>query len=219
MATTRNYQHELLRTRLEVQEQALQHISSEIQENIGQVLSGVQMKLIAMSRHIKDRAQAEGFTEAASRMGKSIKDLRQLSHLLDSATVEKIGLIDAVEKELAFIAAVYHLQCTFTYSELIPVLTKEQDLLLFRIVQEALTNIHKHAAASRVSVRINYDGGLLILRIADNGTGIDPDRYREKSSGLNLIRDRIELLKGSLAINTGPGEGTELVLTCKINHE
>ncbi len=214
-----HYRSELLRTRLEVQEQALHHISSEIQENIGQVLTGAQMKLIALSVRLSDKEEAKSFTEVASRMGKSIKDLRNLSDPIDGPMIEKIGLIDAIEKELTFVSSIYNLQCTFTHSDQIPGLSGEQDLLLFRIVQEAITNIYKHAAATTVKIHIGYAGGILTLHIADNGRGLDLDHYRDKGFGLQHIQERIKLLKGKLEINTKPGEGTVLVLTSKLNHE
>ncbi len=214
-----HYKSEVLRSRLEVQEQALHYISSEIEENIGQVLSGAQMKLLALSGRFANKEEAEPFAEVASRMEKSIKDLRNLSHLPDNAVIEKVGLIDALEKELTFVASVYKLECTFTYSNQIPNLSGEQDLLLFRIVQEAITNIYKHAAASKVTIHIGYAAGILTLNIADNGKGLDLDHYRDKGFGLQHIQDRIKLLKGNLKINTKPGEGTTLLLTCNLNHE
>jgi signal transduction histidine kinase len=214
-----DYKSEVLRTRLEVQEQALHHISSEIEENIGQVLSGAQMKLLALSGKLENREEAEPFAEVASRMEKSIKDLRNLSHLPDSTLIEKVGLIDALEKELTFVASIYKLECTFTYSKQIPNLSGEQDLLLFRIMQEAITNIYKHAAATKVTIHIGYAGGILTLHIADNGKGLDLNHYKGKGFGLQHIQDRIKLLKGNLKINTKPGEGTTLVLTCNLNHE
>lgn len=218
-AAESHYKSEVLRTRLEVQEQALHHISSEIEENIGQVLSGAQMKLLALSGRLENKEEAEPFAEVASRMEKSIKDLRNLSHLPDSTVIERVGLIDALEKELTFVASIYKLECTFTYSKQIPNLSSEQDLLLFRIAQEAITNIYKHAAATKVTIHIGYAARVLTLLIADNGKGLDLDHYRNKGFGLQHIQDRIKLLKGNLKINTKPGEGTTLLLTCNLNHE
>ena len=213
------YRSELLRTQLEVQEQALHHISSEIQENIGQVLTGVQMKLTVLSGKVKDKEEADTFTEVAYRMEKSIKDLRNLSHLLDGSTIEKIGLIDALEKELTFVSSIYNLQCTFTNSGHIPALASGQDLLLFPLVQEATTNIYKYDAATELTIHIGYAAGMLTLHMEDNGKDLDHEHSRNRGWGLQHIQDRIKLLKGNLELNTKPGGGTTALLTCKLNHE
>lgn len=213
------YEQELLRSRLEVQEQALHHVNTEIKDNIGQVLTGVQMKLAALSGRIDPGEEAHAFSEVVSGMGKSIRDLRNLGHLLDPATIEKIGLFDAVEKELAFVSLIYNLQCTFTCSEHLPGLSVEEDLLLFRIIQESIINVHKHAAATTINIHISFAQGMLSLLIADNGRGMDLKHCRNRGYGLKHIQERIQLLDGSLDIITEPGEGTTLVLTCKLKHE
>ncbi len=214
-----HYEQELLRSRLEVQEQALHHVNTEIKDNIGQVLTGVRMKLAALSERIDTKEEADTFSEVVSGMGKSIRDLRNLGHLLDPATIEKIGLLDAVEKELAFVSLIYHLHCTFTYSGQWPELKAEEDLLLFRMIQESVVNVHKHAAATAVNIHICFASGVLSLMIADNGRGMDPELCRDRGYGLQHIEERIRLLNGSLDIITQPGEGTTLVLTCKLKHE
>ncbi|WP_162903001.1 sensor histidine kinase [Taibaiella koreensis] len=214
-----HYEQVLLRSRLEVQEQALHHVNNEIKDNIGQVLSGVQMKLAALSERMGVNQEADTFSEVVSGMGKSISDLRKLGTLLDPPTIEKIGLLDAIEKELAFVSLIYNLQCTFTYSEHLPGLNVEQDLLLFRILQESVINVHKHAAATAVNIHISYAGGILSLLIADNGRGMDYETSFGRGSGLRHIQERIRLLDGSFDIISQPGEGTTLVLTCKLKHE
>lgn len=214
------YESELLRTRLEVQEQALNLISSEIHDNIGQVLTGVHMKLMTLPGRLQESPEtSDELTEVASRMGKAIKDLRNLSHILNGTMIEKIGLLEAVNKELSFASSIYGLECNFTYADNIPDLSNEQDMLLFRIIQESITNIFKHAKATTVNIHIDYQNDLFTLYIADNGVGMDLEQYQnstDKGIGLQNIGERIKLLKGSLDIQSRPGEGTTLVLTCKL---
>lgn len=214
------YESELLRTRLEVQEQALNLISTEIHDNIGQVLTGVHMKMMTLPARLAGNGEAAAdMTEVAARMGKAIKDLRNLSHILNGTMIEKIGLIEAVNKELSFASSIYGLECSFTYSDNIPDLSNEQDMLLFRIIQESITNIFKHAQATSVNIHIDYQEEVLTLYIADNGIGMNLEAYEnstDKGIGLQNINERIKLLRGRLDIKSEPGEGTTLILTCKL---
>lgn len=214
-----SYEKELLRSRLEVQEHALQHVSTEINDNIGQVLSGVQLKLASLSGSLSEQGEARTFSEVVSGMGKSIHDLRKLGQLIDPLMIQKIGLPDAIEKELALVALNYNLQCTFTFSEDLPSLNQEQDILLFRIVQESITNVCRHAAATGINIHISYTAPVLSLMISDNGRGMDLKASLAKGSGLRQIEERIKLLNGGLDIITQEGDGTTLILTCKLQHE
>ncbi|RYZ48198.1 MAG: hypothetical protein EOP49_19240, partial [Sphingobacteriales bacterium] len=126
---------DLLRTRLEIQEHALNTIYHEIHENIGQMLSCVHMKLITLGFTTENKMESGKLSELATYMGRSIVDLRNLGHAFNGATLEKTGLVDAVEKEIVFASSVYNLQCIFTCEDELPVLTAVQDTVLFRIIQ------------------------------------------------------------------------------------
>jgi two-component system NarL family sensor kinase len=210
-----HYDYEMLRIRLEVEEEALNMMSRELHDNIGQVLTSSYMQLIATSAQLPDRNDIrEMISPAVTGIIKSIRGLGQLSNVLNGQTIEKMGFIDAMEKELAFTASVYHLDCIFNYSKQVPELNKEQDLMLFRIVQEALNNIYRHAAADKAVIDIGFANNRLIITITHNGMVTETNT--SKGSALHNIKERIKLLKGSMDIKTDPGRGTTLVLTCNL---
>jgi two-component system NarL family sensor kinase len=214
------FESELLRTRLEVQEQALNHISREIHDNIGQVLTGSHLKILTLTNPALDPLEvSRSLSEVSGRMGKAIQDLRNLSHTLNGDMIEKIGLIEAIEKELTFTRSLYNLKCTFECSGILPELSPEQDILLFRIVQESIMNILKHAKADELNINMKSEDGLFTLSIADNGIGIDLESYKQKGLGLQNIEERIKLLKGNLTIESNKGKGTTIILSCKLKDE
>lgn len=217
--TAYSYQNELLRTRIEVQEQAFNRISREIHDNVGQVLSITRMKL----HHARNNEMYEGMKqamlEAGEAISKSVKDLRNLSHILNGKMIEKLDLTEAIEKELSYIRSLHRLTCTFSYSPALPSTNNEQNLLLFRIIQEALHNIVKHAAATEIDITLIYEDEALQLRIFDNGKGFDPEKA-DTGLGLINIRQRTELLQGQLSIRSAPEIGTYMIITIKsIHHE
>jgi signal transduction histidine kinase len=110
-----------------------------------------------------------------------------------------------------------NLQAEFIYDTDIPRLPEEIELVCYRIVQEALTNIAKHASANRIDVTMNYFENMLHLVIKDNGIGFSPtDSGSRRGFGLLGIRERLAQIQGSLEILTQPGRGTELVVTIPV---
>jgi two-component system NarL family sensor kinase len=215
--TNIQYESDVLLNRIEVQEQALNSIFHELYENIGQVLSGVHMKLLSISHNITDKEESKNISELASCMGKTIKDLRNLSHALSGSQIEKIGLIDAVEKEVTFASSIYELECIFTCGEELPELSHREEMLLFRIVQESLFCIFHHAKATKVNVRLGYRDQIITLTIVDNGISSIPF-LNDNGITFQHIDERVKQLKGNLNITTKTGEGTIMILTCKPNH-
>ncbi len=209
------YESELLRIRFEVEAEALNLVCHELHDNIGQVLTSSYMQLAALPASISDRNDIrEMIRPAVGGLISSIKSLGQLSTVLNGQTVEKMGFIDAMQKELTYTASVYHLDCIFNYSRQVPELSTEQDLMLFRIVQEALNTINRHSSADKAAIDISIKGGRLTITITHNGKITESNTG--KGSGLYNIKERIKLLQGSLAINTDPVRGATWILTCNL---
>lgn len=208
------YENELLHTRLEVQEQALNQVSQEIHDNIGQVLGAAQMNLFAVTSNHYDMSKCTEFIEdSKSLLAKAIDDLRNVSHVLNSEFINRIGLEDAIRKELAYISSFHKVQHEVTIRGDSFDLSKEEELLIFRIVQEALNNIAKHAQATYVHIELNYEPTNFVLHITDNGIGFDTS-VPKKNSGIGLINmwQRAKLINGKLEINSAPAKGTKISL-------
>ncbi len=214
-----HYSQSLLHTKIEVQETTLTMLSRELHDNVAQVLTAGVMQLNAAAAHMQDE-KGKGLMETARTTVRSaISDIRLLSHSLNTGLVETRDIDDAIRDELTRIEAFSNIACTLR-SEEDHELPPEQRLLLFRIVQEALQNIIKHAGASSILVAISSSPDLFTLEIADDGAGFDPAEPRIANSlGMRNMQERASLMKGRLRIDSQPQKGTRLVVQIPISSQ
>jgi signal transduction histidine kinase len=205
-----HYSQSLLNTKIEVQEATLTMLSQELHDNINQVLTAGVMQLSAAADHIQDDAGRELMDKAKKTVKSAISNIRLLSHSLNTGMVEHRDTEDAIQSELTRIEAFSNITCTLQ-SEEEQDLPPEQRLLLFRIVQEALQNILKHARAANIRVEISSTPTLYRLMISDDGVGFDlTDGLIASSLGMRNLHERAALMKGTLLIDSAPGKGTTL---------
>ena len=122
------------------------------------------------------------------------------------------GLIKALEHEVALISKTSHFQTAMRVEGEAQYLTAENELVIFRIIQEALTNVIKHANARMVNIELNYANSALIVTMKDDGIGFNAQKV-EESNGLNNMKNRTDFLQGEFYIDTKPGEGTKIIIT------
>ncbi len=140
------------------------------------------------------------------------EDVHALSYRLHPSVIEDLGLVEALKAECDRVTRSGAVTVQFNASEIPQKLPQDTALCLFRVAQEALRNVVRHAGASSVEVSVSpLDGGLQ-LAVSDNGTGFDPGRHAERPSlGLASIRERVNLLKGEVDIDSGRGHGTTVL--------
>lgn len=206
------YEKQMLHTMIEVQENSMNRISQEIHDNIGQRLTGVHANLIMLSGELV--ADKEGLIAATKlQVSDALKDLRNVSHVLNSQYINNIGLEESLTKELEYLGAYTKIDFSFQVIDDVEMtLSTEKELTLFRIIQEALSNIVKHADATRVNIILQYRSKEFTVDIFDNGSGFDTNG---KMEGLGLIsmKQRTELLQGTLQIDSADGGGTRIKIT------
>lgn len=209
----RLHQQELLKAKLEIQEQTYLHISQELHDNIGQVLSLVKMNINTVAQ-ISPEPVREKLAESTDLITKAIQDLRDMSKTLNADFLNEIGLPNAVDQQLQVLK-----RSGFSTELLVQGdvdhYHPEQRLLLLRIIQELLNNIVKHANANKISVSLNYETDKLIITVTDNGTGFNPEQkqsYPNKGLGLRNIQNRLKLVKGSMVLKSEPGKGTTAIV-------
>jgi two-component system NarL family sensor kinase len=207
-----SYQNQLLLSRIEVQEQSFKYFSEEIHDNIGQVLSIAKMQLHGIKSGSSEPDIVKRSADSIELIGKAITDLRNISHTFNTAFVASAGLADAIEKDLEYVRSAKNVQCTLHVSGDEYSLGSERELLLFRIVQEAMTNALKHAAPSTIDVYLGYTPAAATVAIADNGTGFDIITTRSTGIGLSNMHQRAGLLNGALHINSEKDKGTTITL-------
>ncbi len=205
------YQNQLLQTRLEVEELALKNISREIHDHVNQILGVVRMNLFHIPK-AGSQEEANRYTEETNLMVRdAIDHLRDLSHTLSGSGIEKMGLINAIRKELNNISVHTGTSCTLHCDEEALPLSGEQQILVFRIIQEALVNIVKHARATAVNIFIDYQDDRLRIVVQDNGNGLEPGSLYD-GLGLVNMHERAALLHGTLNIRSEPGNGCTVTL-------
>jgi two-component system NarL family sensor kinase len=206
-----HYQQEILQTQLEIQEQTLKTISQEIHDNIGQTLSLAKLNLA-----LEDEQQNGNNIKVASShqlVSKAIQDLRDLSRSLNTDYVAEMGLIRSIEYELEMISKTGVIKTNLQVEGQQRKLDKQKELILFRIVQESLNNIIKHAGADRLMVAANYQPGELLITINDNGKGVDLTPLNENGNagfglGIRNMNNRAKLIGADFSMASTIGSGT-----------
>jgi signal transduction histidine kinase len=154
--------------------------------------------------------------QAGTLLDEVIKDARNISHMLNSDYITRNGLVASVQKELEDISRTVKIDCSFEVQGDYYSLDDERELLVFRMVQEAINNAVKHAQATRLSVIMDYHENDFTITITDNGKGFDI-RHLADGSGIGLMnmRNRAGMIKGTLAVDSGD-KGTSIKLSIKI---
>jgi two-component system NarL family sensor kinase len=201
---------ELIKTQMEIREQTMQTIGADLHDNIGQLLSLTSLTLSSVGLDDKDKAR-EKINAALDLTLKSIKEMRLLGKLLHGEQLIGLGLAEAIRHEINWIEKSGRYEVKYDITGEQPVHNNpDKDLILFRITQEILNNIIKHAEAKEINIKLGYSDTGTRLQIIDNGTGFNlhelPDA--QKGMGLNNIQKRAEIVGGEVFIQSQPGEGT-----------
>lgn len=211
----------IMQAEIEIQEQTFQFISMEIHDNITQVLSLAKLHLncLELTRNAENITRLENSKDLIS---KSLIDLSNLSKSLDSDLIESHGLIHAVEYEIERWKKFSKNTINLEVSTSVQFMDKQKELLIFRIIQEALSNVMKHAEATLLNVQIEKDGENLVIAIRDNGNGFDSGKVYENKkagqmAGLKNMRHRAESLMGELEVVSSPGKGSNIVVSIPLS--
>ena len=209
------YQNQVMQTQIEVQEQAFKYFSEEMHDNIAQILAMAKMKLYRVADKTTDEMVKTGIATTNELLGKTLDDIRSLSHVLNGNLISKIPLAESLEKDLIYVRDSAGIDATLTVNGDRYELDSEKKLLLFRIIQEAVGNAIKHGNATKINITLAYKKEVIIVEIHDNGKGFDT-RLLDESKGLGLhnIQVRAKLL-GTIEVVSAAGKGT--AITLKIN--
>jgi PAS domain S-box-containing protein len=206
----REHLQALSRQLLEVQEAERRHIARELHDEVGQALTGLKLLLDMSTRLPPDEATA-GLREAQAMVNELMALVRDLSLDLRPAMLDDLGLLPTLLWHLDRYTAQTDVHVTFKHTRLEGRrFTPGVETAAYRIVQEALTNVARHAGVSQVGVRLWSDQDTLGVQIEDQGTGFDPEAAltAEATTGLAGMRERAVLLGGQLTVESAPGVGT-----------
>lgn len=212
------YENALLLSQLEIQEQTFQNISREIHDNIGQKLTLAKLQLNTLGLP-EENVSAQKVKDSIHMISEAIDDLSDISRSMSSELILHNGLIKALEFETAQLkkSGLYSIKLSVTGDT--SFLDTHIELVLFRIVQEALNNIIKHSTATVITINLDYNSDLLTLDIVDNGRGFTFEKDCEQGAGLNNMKKRASTLNGQLTINSQPGNGTAIKIEIPIHEQ
>lgn len=206
------YKSQILQTQLEVQEQSFRYFSEEIHDNVGQLLSLVKMQLYQIKNNSTEPQIIADANNSTEILGKAITDLRNISHTLNNTFINSVKLAAAIEKELIYINSARSIKCTLYKSGDEYDLGDERELLIFRIVQESISNAIKHGRPTAIDVYLSYEPGVFSVKIKDNGEGFDTENITSDGIGLNNMNIRAKMLNGKFNIQSIKDLGTFITL-------
>lgn len=213
-AIKEEYEQQLLKSRIEIQELTYQQIGKELHDNVGQLLSTSRMLLGLTERALN--SPPDTLLTANATLGTAINELRSLSKSLDKEWLEQFNFVENLNTEIARINAGNTLSIRFSYDHQLD-LNADQQIILFRIVQEAIQNAIKHAYPESISISAIHDEGLLYISVIDDGKGFEAGMH-SPGMGLSNMKHRCQLLGGTINWTSHEGKGTVINISIPINH-
>jgi signal transduction histidine kinase len=208
------YFQRLARSVWRVQEDERRKLARELHDGIGQNLTAM-MHLIsqALAALPPDAQHAQsGLEKTRALAATTLEETRALSRLLRPQILDDLGLDPALRWLARTFGEQHRLEIRLALAQPLPLLDSDRSTLIFRVVQEALTNVARHAQARRVEIELQPHAGNLRLRVQDDGRGCDmrnalASGSHGQSSGIGGMRDRVRLFSGQFEIRSQPGSG------------
>lgn len=187
------YKQEILKSRIEAQEETLNNVSREIHDNVGQLVSSAKMLVGVAERKLPN--VGDTLEQADQALSKAIQELRALSKSLNTQWLEQFNFFENLQEESHRINATGTLTMTIDCSVELD-MPKERQLILFRMVQEAFQNSFKHGAATHIHMKAEQQEAKLVITIADNGKGFDVTDSSKHGFGIMNMKHRVSLIGG-----------------------
>jgi PAS domain S-box-containing protein len=197
-------------------------LAREIHDQLSGALTALKMDLSFLTNRVpqEDAALTEKTETMARLIDSTLNSVRNIATQLRPSVLDDLGLIAAIEWQAEEFHNRSGIQCQLDLTREEVALDKNRATAIFRIFQEALTNVARHAEASEVWINLKAQAGSLILQIRDNGRGITQEEISSsKSLGLSGMRERAFAFGGEVAIGGGPGQGTTVTLKIPVNQE
>ena len=212
--TQKRFEEEINKSKMEIQEQALQNISWEIHDNVGQLLSVAKMQLNMIQYSLPEENQ-ESIQETSDIVGKSLNELRGLAKSLNPETIKNKGLIESIIQEIERYNRLNFIKASIEVSEDDYNLTNEKEIILFRILQEFCNNTLKYSKAKNLVIKFDFQNDVLNITAKDDGIGFDiSDASKHTGIGLLNMKSRGQLIGAKIELESSNNEGTKLYISC-----
>jgi len=213
----------LLAQAVHAQEEERKRISADLHDSVAQWLIGASYRAQTCSELLSGRDNGEAQGELAameSTIDKRLKELRRVVTGLRPPALDELGLVHALRQSLEDLRT-DGIDCQFSEADTPVRLPSSIEIAVYRIVQEALANVRKHAEATKVNLRLQFQTGRLLVEVHDNGRGFDLSQTLDSAisvghMGLLGMKERVEALGGDIRIKTGEGAGTTIILSLPV---
>jgi two-component system sensor histidine kinase UhpB len=184
-------------------------VAQELHDEIGQNLTAALLQLASVRKRASPEFEPE-VGAATETVRANLDDLRRIAQRLRPQALDELGLTSALSQFSARLSVQAGLEIEAQLDSHLPALTREEELVIYRVAQEALTNVVRHAGATRSELALERGPDRLTLRVADDGCGIDG--RGEQSGGIRGMHERAALIHADLSVGRREGGGTEVVL-------
>jgi two-component system sensor histidine kinase UhpB len=198
------------RLQLRAQEEERKRVARDLHDEVNQALTAIVLRLEALTQ-IAPRRLRDELAETKRLANQAMEELLQLARQLRPTALDDHGFLPAIEEQLRRFKAQHGIDTELTTEGQLDNLAGDQQLVLYRVTQEALNNVARHSGAGRVSVDIASRDGTIALAVADDGRGFEVGG-EDRGLGLDGIAERARLVDGDFDIQARPGRGTTLRL-------
>jgi len=210
----RNLAHRLQ----DIREEEKTRIAREVHDELGQSLTALKLDLHCLEEEIKTNNFSESFKSINQLIDHTITSVQRISTELRPQMLDVFGLAETIQWQIREYQNRSEIQFDLSGLEFDLSIEPRRETTLFRVFQETLTNILRHAQSTRVEVALTRKNDSVILKIRDNGVGIPPDKINSAQSlGLLGIRERVAAWEGRVEIESPPGEGTTVMVTIPLS--
>jgi signal transduction histidine kinase len=204
-----------------VREDERTRIAREVHDELGQSLTGLKLDFSRLANQMRrgPKSQTDKIKSLVARIDSTIQTVRRISTELRPGILDDLGLVAAIEWQANDFQSRTGIECYVTTTPRELSLHRDLNTAFFRIFQETLTNVIRHADAHSVDVHLRKDSGQVVLEVRDDGRGIsDSDICNTESIGLRGMRERAALLGGAVDIRGAAGKGTTVKVRIPLNH-
>ncbi|MBD1262178.1 sensor histidine kinase [Maribacter polysiphoniae] len=208
-----------MRSMLEGQEKERSRIARDLHDGLGNLLSTLKVNIGSLQINFDDKNSKKIYGSASQMIDEACIEVRKIAHEMMPQALKKLGLRKALEDLVLKMDAIHEFDAEFHVHGKERIFDDSTNVMLFRIVQEALNNIVRYAKAKEVSVQITYSEDWFDLTIEDDGIGFDPNALdTDKGMGLKSIAFRTEFIKGTYDLTSRPGVGTLVTINIPLNN-
>jgi len=212
------------RHQISIEEERM-NIARDLHDELGQVLTALKIdiamlrKRLTAGKKVDEQMINDEFTSISKTVDRIASSAKQISAGLRPEALDDLGIFEAIHWQVHEFEKRNKITCQLHLPTEQPELTKELSIALFRIVQEGLTNVARHAFADQVQIYLDFRDNVLFLEILDNGKGIEEEKIRSsKSLGIIGLRERVQLLQGQFFIGKAKGGGTKVSIMIPTNN-